>query len=148
MISLLDFVNAPPMSSWMNHEPTEEPGRCGGHRPGDLVSADQEISCPSARSHLSAHREDPVSAVNLGIVRGTLAEWVRALGTGTTTGSTSSPSTPPGLPPSGQRPESRTARIALLEAQVRALEADKTKLSTEREILRSAAKYFAGETNW
>lgn len=87
-------------------------------------------------------------AEDLGIVRGTLAEWVRALGTGTTTASTGSPSTPPGLPPSGQRPESQTARIARLEAQVRELEAEKTKLSTEREILRSAAKYFAGETNW
>ncbi|MDQ3484146.1 MAG: 2-C-methyl-D-erythritol 4-phosphate cytidylyltransferase [Actinomycetota bacterium] len=31
--------------------------------PGDLVSADQEKTCPSAGSHLSAHREDPVSAV-------------------------------------------------------------------------------------
>jgi len=28
------------------------------------VSADQEKTCPSAGSHLSAHREDPVSAVN------------------------------------------------------------------------------------
>jgi len=29
-----------------------------------------------------------------------------------------------------------------------ALRAEKTKLTTEREILRQAAKYFAGETNW
>ena len=71
-------------------------------------------------------------AEDLGIVRGTSSEWVRALGTGTTTGSTGSPSTPPGLSSSGQRPESQTARIARLEAQVRELEADKTKLSTER----------------
>jgi len=28
------------------------------------------------------------------------------------------------------------------------LGSDKKKLSTEREILRSAAKYFAGERNW
>ena len=33
------------------------------------MSADQEISCPSARSHLSAHREDPVSAVTTGRYR-------------------------------------------------------------------------------
>ncbi len=37
---------------------------------------------------------------------------------------------------------------ARLEEQVRSLEADKVKLSKEREILQSAAKYFAGETNW
>jgi transposase len=87
-------------------------------------------------------------AEDLGIVRGTLTEWVRALGTGTTTASTGSPSTPPGPPQSGQRPESQTARIGRLEARVKELEASETKLSTEREILRSAAKYFAGETNW
>ena len=63
MISLLDFVNAPPMSSWMNHDLTGQLGRSGGHRPGDLVSADQELSCPSAGTYLSAHREDAVSAL-------------------------------------------------------------------------------------
>jgi transposase len=35
-----------------------------------------------------------------------------------------------------------------LEARVAELEAETTKLSTEREILRAAAKYFAGETSW
>ncbi len=44
--------------------------------------------------------------------------------------------------------ESQAAKLARLEARVRELEAEKIKLSTEREILRSAAKYFAGETNW
>lgn len=87
-------------------------------------------------------------AVDLGIVRGTLAQWVGALGTGTTTASTGSPSAPTGPPPSGLRTESQTAKIARLEARVSELEASETKLSTEREILRSAAKYFAGETNW
>jgi transposase len=38
--------------------------------------------------------------------------------------------------------------IRRLQARVGQLEAENTKLSTEREILRSAAKYFAGETNW
>ena len=33
-------------------------------------------------------------------------------------------------------------------AEVGQLRADKTRLATERDILRSAAKYFAGETNW
>ena len=39
-------------------------------------------------------------------------------------------------------------RIARLQARVAELEAETTKLATEREILRQAAKYFAGETNW
>ena len=39
-------------------------------------------------------------------------------------------------------------RIARLEAENAALRAETTKLTTEREILRQAAKYFAGETNW
>jgi transposase len=35
-----------------------------------------------------------------------------------------------------------------LRAQVAALETENAKLETERDILRQAAKYFAGETNW
>jgi len=60
----LDFVNAPPVSSWMNHDLTGQLRRCVGHRPGDPVSADQELPCPAAGTHLSAHREDAVSAVS------------------------------------------------------------------------------------
>lgn len=98
-------------------------------------------------------------AADLGISRGALAEWVRVLGTGTTTPATGataagSPGPAPGVS-SGARPapgpgkgESPAARIACLEARVAELEAETTKLSTEREILRQAAKYFAGETNW
>lgn len=44
-----------------------------------------------------------------------------------------------------ETPEQRAAR---LQARVAQLEAENAKLTTEREILRSAAKYFAGETNW
>ncbi len=86
-------------------------------------------------------------AEDLGIAWGTLAQWVSVLGTGTTTAPTgpataSNSGSPPG------RVESQAARLVRLEARVRELEAEKVKLSTEREILRSAAKYFAGETNW
>jgi transposase len=35
-----------------------------------------------------------------------------------------------------------------LRARVGELEAESVKLNTERDILRAAAKYFAGETNW
>lgn len=45
-------------------------------------------------------------------------------------------------------PESAEAKIARLERENAALRSEKLKLSTEREILRQAAKYFAGETNW
>jgi len=39
-------------------------------------------------------------------------------------------------------------RIRQLEARVAELEASERKPATERDILRKAAKYFAGETNW
>lgn len=103
-------------------------------------------------------------AADLGVTRGALAEWVRALGSGTTT-TPAAAATAAGSPgaasgassgaASAARPaagsgkgESPAARIARLEARVAELEAETTKLSTEREILRQAAKYFAGETNW
>jgi transposase len=47
--------------------------------------------------------------------------------------------------PGVETPEQEVAR---LRAENRELRADKTRLSTERDILWSAAKYFAGETNW
>ena len=40
------------------------------------------------------------------------------------------------------------ARVATLQTQNDELVAEQSKLATEREILRRAAKYFAGETNW
>ncbi len=83
-------------------------------------------------------------AADLGITRGTLAEWVRALGAGTT--ASSRPIVAPAA--GGGRGESPAVRIARLQARVAELEAETTKLATEREILRQAAKYFAGETNW
>jgi transposase len=93
-------------------------------------------------------------AADLGIVRGTLSHWVDLYGTGkatapdgtatTRSSSTSSRSGP--RPPTG--PETPEQNVARLEAENAALRAERTKLATEREILRQAAKYFAGETNW
>ena len=79
-------------------------------------------------------------AADLGISRGALREWVEKLGSGTTTEARTAPV-------SG-RAESQTARIARLEAENATLRAEQVKLETERDILRQAAKYFAGETNW
>ncbi len=100
-------------------------------------------------------------AADLGIVRGTLSEWVRAHGTGRKTAADGS--TVPSTVPSevgasrttgprevdrGGVPLTPEQTIARLEAQNAALRAETVKLTTEREILRQAAKYFAGETNW
>ena len=46
------------------------------------------------------------------------------------------------------RPGSPQAELAALRARPAALETENTLLATERDILRQAAKYFAGETRW
>ncbi|WP_460756531.1 hypothetical protein [Myceligenerans cantabricum] len=45
-------------------------------------------------------------------------------------------------------PETPAEELERLRGEVKQLRADKTLLETEREILRKAAKYFAGETTW
>lgn len=80
-------------------------------------------------------------AADLGISRGALKEWVGKHGSGATTAGM-------GLMPAAGRAESPTAKILRLEVENARLEAEKLKLETERDILRQAAKYFAGETNW
>lgn len=80
-------------------------------------------------------------AADLGIAHGSLSAWLKAAGVAIRKhGHTV-------VEPSGlaETPEQEAAR---LRARVRELEAEAVKLSTERDILRSAAKYFAGETNW
>lgn len=81
-------------------------------------------------------------AADLGVSRGALKEWVDKLGSGTM------PAGAAPAAPSQSRPESQTARIARLEAENAALRVEQAKLAEERDILRQAAKYFAGETNW
>jgi transposase len=105
-------------------------------------------------------------AADLGVERGTLRHWLDLYGSGKKTAadgtSTRSPLSPrsgsaeAGRPPGGAgqfRPADRAGEtpeqeLARLRARVAELEASEKKLTTEREILRSAAKYFAGETNW
>jgi transposase len=81
-------------------------------------------------------------ADDLGISRGTLADWVRTFGTGSTTAPIASPGRPSG------RSETHAETLARLEAEVAQLRAEKAKIETEKSILRQAAKYFAGEMSW
>jgi transposase len=99
-------------------------------------------------------------AADLGITRNTLKDWVTSRGRASTASTTAStvntnattPSSSAGTAGSPRhappRPGSPQAEIAALRARVAALESENTLLATERDILRQAAKYFAGETRW
>jgi transposase len=94
-------------------------------------------------------------AEDLGIVRGTLRHWLEAYGTGKKTAPdgmlTSSPlqsKSSTSSVPADAVDETPEQKVARLEARVLELEVETTKLTTEREILQRAAKYFAGETRW
>lgn len=88
-------------------------------------------------------------AADLGINRATLREWVlrerdrRGVAPAARAGGAASARA--GQPAPSADPDER---IRQLEARVAELEASERKLATERDILRKAAKYFAGETNW
>jgi transposase len=81
-------------------------------------------------------------AADLGVNRATLREWVlRDHERRSVTDTAAKPTVQPGAAvPSDAADE----RIRQLEARVAELEASERKLATERDILRKAAKYFAG----
>ncbi|WP_094078859.1 IS3 family transposase [Janibacter indicus] len=86
-------------------------------------------------------------AEDLGIVRGTLRHWLEVYGTGKKTAAdgtlTSNPlQSKPSKSSSTPADETSEQKIARLEARVDELEVETTKLTTEREILQRAAKYF------
>ncbi|HEY0889158.1 MAG TPA: IS3 family transposase [Nocardioides sp.] len=88
-------------------------------------------------------------AEDLGIVRGTLRHWLEVYGTGKKTAAdgtlTSNPlqsKTTTKSMAAGPAEETPEQKIARLEAENAALRAETTKLTTEREILQRAAKYF------
>lgn len=89
-------------------------------------------------------------AADLGINRATLREWVlrdrehRGVAPAAARSGGAAPARAGQPAPSADPDE----RIRQLEARVAELEASERKLATERDILRKAAKYFAGETNW
>nr|WP_283613975.1 transposase [Mycolicibacterium poriferae] len=81
-------------------------------------------------------------AAELGVSGVTLSAWCKAAGVSIRHRNP----TPAGGPAAGvETPEQELAR---LRAENKALRATEARLSTERDILRSAAKYFAGETHW
>jgi transposase len=81
-------------------------------------------------------------AAELGISGVTLSAWCKSAGVPIRHRNPTSE----GEPAAGV--ESPDQELARLRAENKVLRADTTRLSTERDILRSAAKYFAGETNW
>ena len=78
---------------------------------------------------------------DLGVSRETLRTWVRAERKRTGVS---------GATATSRRPASagEVSSDSVLEEENKQLRAQVRKLETEREILRRAAKYFAGETNW
>ena len=83
-----------------------------------------------------------VIAAELGVSEATLSAWCKAAGVPIRhRRSASAAAASPGS-------ETAEQELARLRAENTALRATQARLSTERDILRSAAKYFAGETNW
>ena len=81
-------------------------------------------------------------ATDLGITDATLSTWLKTAGVAVR-GRT--PKDPPG---GAGGPETATQELARLRRENADLRAAKDLLATERDILRRAAKYFAGETRW
>jgi transposase len=81
-------------------------------------------------------------AAELGVSEATLSAWCKAAGVAIRHRKSASVTGPAA---GVETPEQELAR---LRAEVGRLGAEKTRLATERDILRSAAKYFPGETNW
>jgi transposase len=85
-------------------------------------------------------------AADLGVNRATLREWV--LRDRERRGAGAAAAQPAARPREAASSADPDERVRQLEARVAELEASERKLATERDILRKAAKYFAGETNW
>jgi transposase len=89
-------------------------------------------------------------AQDLGVSRGTLRDWVRA--ERARHGGEDSMNTrtmkEPAAVSEPTREEELEAEIAALRAELKQVRKENTTLATERDILRKATKYFAGEMSW
>jgi transposase len=125
---------------------TLNPGEAWRKREDQIV-ARKTYSEEFRRDAVELYRTTPGATVvgiaaDLGIMDGTLSAWLKAAGVEVHRrpgGRSGAPS------PGSETPEQELAR---LRARVSQLEADARKLNSERDILRAAAKYFAGETRW
>jgi transposase len=125
---------------------TLNPGRAWRKREDQTV-ARKTYSEEFRRDAVELYRTTPGATVvgiaaDLGIMDGTLSAWLKAAGVEIHR-RPGGRSAPPG--PKDETPEQELAR---LRSRVAELEADQRKLNSERDILRAAAKYFAGETRW
>lgn len=112
----------------------------------DLVMARKTYSAEFRRDAVELYRSTPGATVvgiaaDLGIMDGTLSAWLKAAGVTIRGQQRRVPARPPG-------DETAEQELVRLRSRVRQLEDSERKLATERDILRAAAKYFAGETNW
>jgi transposase len=125
---------------------TLNPGRPWRKREDQTV-ARKTYSEEFRRDAVELYRSTPGATVvgiaaDLGIMDSTLSAWLKAAGVPVRSrhSGPEDGSSPPG--------EAADQELARLRARVAELEAAERKLSTERDILRAAAKYFAGETRW
>ena len=124
---------------------TLNPGRACRKREDQIV-ARKTYSEEFRRDAVELYRSTPGATVvgiagDLGIMDSTLSGWLKEAGVPLhPRPGRGSPPTPDG--------ETPAAELARLRARVAQLEADQRKLNAERDILRAAAKYFAGETRW
>lgn len=81
---------------------------------------------------------------DLGVSRETLRNWVRAE---RARGGGRSTSTKDAVVSEATR-EELEAEVAALRAELKTVRKENTTLATERDILRKATKFFAGEMNW
>jgi transposase len=113
----------------------------------DQTVARKTYSEEFRRDAVELYRSTPGATVvgiagDLGVMDSTLSSWLKAAGVPLHSRPSGGRTGPP---PDAEAPDQELAR---LRARVTELEAAERKLNTERDILRAAAKYFAGETRW